>query len=677
MDLRFSGARAFGEALKAGDVAKLQSFANARGYAVPAASAGKLDLATFSAIEQLLDDMKACVAPAPPTPKDGLGLDEGQLNASLAGQTFFVSYSAQLDQKRALALKAGVGAHGLDSAELWFSQKEANRRYTAALRADFLERTFAAKFDGEGRSDLGRGFAQEWQYQVGFAVLAGMYSKSLELRGVQTGTDADGNPIFANLTNVPGYSYDTALLVAGARYGLGFQRTWRVVDSTDKKLDIGFNWHADIGAHLSYELYHPPGNERPLASSQSQLTFTDISYLVSMSELHARTTANFTLDGQFGGVHFAGLLHLDSRIGLDDPTLGFTHNHNLAVAVDLGFLNDRIALHMGVNVPIYPSTLAPALANPVGTVGVTLQPNDAFSLGGNAAFNLQDGRLLMAGAEVSYTPERLFGLDTQRAVFIKGTYTASAGGEQTVLFNVGINFGGGASPALPSSEVDGAYQNPVTEPLGGTSERTPRATDDSTSFTTKQCSPALLYGVRGALEQLRAEAKAARDAGDQGLLEKKTEQAMALLKTPDMVAAACDGQGNGIANYQYHLDEPSKFTPADFFAKGYGVCAEFHTFAAAALRENGYQAYPIEFFAPGRSHVVCAFCDESGRWQILEYAQIHFTNGASAEEALRRFEPGVMKYKIFEPTGGRARVVEQGTSPLVSSLQDFFDRSWI
>ena len=170
-----------------------------------------------------------------------------------------------------------------------------------------------------------------------------------------------------------------------------------------KKLSIAFNWHGDIGLHLAYELYHPPGNERAIAESQSGITFTDIAYLLGMGELHARTTANFTVEGELGGVSFRGLAHLDSKIGMDDPTLGFTHNHNLAAALDLGFLNDTIALHMGANVPIYPSTFEPALANPIGTVGLKLLPTDEFSLAGSAYF-LGDLILILGVAAVATFP---------------------------------------------------------------------------------------------------------------------------------------------------------------------------------------------------------------------------------------------------------------------------------
>src|SRR5262249_20137015 len=99
IDLRFVDAAALGQALKAGSVAQLQAFLAKNGYAVPAASAGKLDFATYVAVEQLVDDVRASLAPAaPPAPLHD-GSDEGELNASLVGETFFLSYSVQLDQK--------------------------------------------------------------------------------------------------------------------------------------------------------------------------------------------------------------------------------------------------------------------------------------------------------------------------------------------------------------------------------------------------------------------------------------------------------------------------------------------------------------------------------------------------------------------------------------------------
>jgi hypothetical protein len=657
LDARIEDAAALGEALKSGDPRKLAAFVAAHGYS--ASSGGKLDLATFNAVEQLIDDMKACLAPSPPAQSLGdIGTDEGALNASLDGDTFFVSYSTKLDEKRALALKAGVGAHGLDSAEVWFNQQEENKRYTAALRADFLERAFAAKFDSEGHSEIGHGFQHEWAAQIGFAVLQGMYSSSLERR--------------TNDVLVPGYTYDTAVLIAGARYGIGFDRTWVVCDAPDRKLTIGFNWHADIGARLAAELYHPPGNDRALASSQSGITFTDIAYLASLSEIHARTTANFTVDGEWKGVHIRGLAHLDSRIGLDDPTLGFTHNHNLAATLDLGFLNDRIAAHFGVNVPIYASTLDPTAANPIGTVGLALKPTDAFTLGASVTFNLESGQLLVAAGQITYTPERLFGWDTHHSVFISGSYSYdTTTGEQTAMVNLGVELGDTGAPR----SVDADYDNPVVvkRPV----DRTPRPADDTRHWESITCPPSLLAAIRPWLDQLQEAAKEAFAANNQALVEQKTTQAMQLLSTPQLVSAACNQHGGGIAEYQYHLDEPSKFTPAAFFAKAYGVCAEFHIFAAAALRLHHFQAYPIEFFAPGRSHVICSYRDDGGKWQILEYGEIHLTGGRTPEEALLAFEPGTMKYKIFEPEGGRAPVVEQGASPLIASLQDFFDRSWI
>jgi hypothetical protein len=681
IDTRFVDAVTLGQALKAGSVDRLQAFLKENGYAVPAASAGKMDFATYCVVEQLVDDVSASVAPEPP-PAPVVGEDEGQLNATLIGDSFFVSYNLQIDQKRTLALKAGVGKYGIDSAEVWFNQQEENKRYTAALRADFLERAFAGKFESEGHRDIGRGFSHEWEYQVGFAVLAGMYSRALERQGEPSGQNPDGTPRFDKIVQTPGYTYDTALLVAGGRYGIGFDRTWKISDTPDKKLTIGFNWHADIGAHLSYELYHPPGNDLALAAAQSNITFTDISYLLAMSELRARATANFTVDGLVGGVHLQGLVHLDSRIGMDDPTLGFTHNHNIAAALDLGFLNDTITLHLGVNVPIYPSTLATLLANPLGTIGLQLHPTPSLTLGASASFNLTDGSLQAVGAEITYAPSRLFGLDTGGSVFIKGSYEYSRGEGglpygHTVMVSLGMTFDGSGPLPLPGSTVDRAYANPVTRPLLTPPERQPRPDDDTTDYKTTQNSSDLLTALRPKIELLRAQAKRALDAGNDAVVEAEAHEAMALLATPEVVSAACDDRGGGLFTFQFHVDEPSKFTPAAFFAKGYGVCAEFHIFAAATLRVHGRQSYPIEFFAPGLSHCICAFRDDGGLWQILEYAAIHHTNSKTPEQALRTFEPGVMKYKIFEPEGGRARVVEQGTSPLVSSLQSFFDRSWL
>src|SRR5439155_785139 len=116
----------------------------------------------------------------------------------------------------------------------------------------------------------------------------------------------------------------------------------------------------------------------------------------------------------------------------------------------------------GVNVPIYSSTLAANASNPIATVGLKLQVTDAFALGGNATINLSDGRLLSAGGELSYRPERLFGWDTHQSVFVSGSYSYDAtSGGQSVMLNLGVELGD--SGALRS--VDVVYQNLVLELL--------------------------------------------------------------------------------------------------------------------------------------------------------------------------------------------------------------------
>jgi hypothetical protein len=382
-------------------------------------------------------------------------------------------------------------------------------------------------------------------------------------------------------------------------------------------------------------------------------------------------------------VSFRGLAHLDSKIGLDDPTLGFTHNHNIAAALDLGFLNDRIAFHMGANVPIYPSTFDATRSVPVGTLGMRVKPTDAFTIGADASLNLRTGDLLNAGVDLTYRPERLFGIDTDRRVFIRGSYDYHRADpmlgrpdEHVGMVGVGINFGGGSGRSRPRSSVSEDYENPVTSHIERPDVRTPRPADGTTTYTSSTNSAGLISGVKAQIDQLQNEAVAAHNAGDTATARRKTAEAMALLNSPEMISAAI-GRGGGFFNYQFHLDEPSKFTPTDFFAKGYGVCAEYHTFAAAALRRNGYRAYPVEFFAPGLSHVVTLYQDRSGQWQIMEYGEIHKVNAASPEAAIKAFQPGVMKYKLFEPEGGRSRVVHEGTSSMTTSLRSFFDRSWI
>ncbi len=127
--------------------------------------------------------------------------------------------------------------------------------------------------------------------------------------------------------------------------------------------------------------------------------------------------------------------------------------------------------------------------------------------------------------------------------------------------------------------------------------------------------------------------------------------------------------------YAFHSSEWTKFTPEEFWARGNGVCAEFHIFAARMLREAGVAAYPVELFSPGLAHVVTVYRDpKTGKWNVADYDDRHLTQADSPEAALAAYDPTYYKMVFLEDDGGLPASRAVFISPTAAAMRDFMRR---
>ncbi len=132
---------------------------------------------------------------------------------------------------------------------------------------------------------------------------------------------------------------------------------------------------------------------------------------------------------------------------------------------------------------------------------------------------------------------------------------------------------------------------------------------------------------------------------------------------------------NGPIDYQFHTDEPSKFSPEETWSKRYGVCAEYHILAADLLRAAGYEAYPVEIFGGGLAHVVCVQRSGDG-WVVHDYSTQKKTNppARTIEEAIAAYEPGYDEFSVLEPKGGLPAVRKVVISMQAQIAREFMQR---
>jgi transglutaminase-like putative cysteine protease len=134
------------------------------------------------------------------------------------------------------------------------------------------------------------------------------------------------------------------------------------------------------------------------------------------------------------------------------------------------------------------------------------------------------------------------------------------------------------------------------------------------------------------------------------------------------------GRG-GPFTYKFHTDEPTKFTPETFWKNLYGVCAEYHIFAARMLREADIEAYPVEIFSPGLAHVVTVYKDPvTQKWNVFDYSTRHVVSANTKEEAIAAYDPTYYKMTFLDDDGGLPANRAVFVNPRITFVQGFYRR---
>ncbi|MBM3267127.1 MAG: hypothetical protein FJZ01_05700 [Candidatus Sericytochromatia bacterium] len=120
-----------------------------------------------------------------------------------------------------------------------------------------------------------------------------------------------------------------------------------------------------------------------------------------------------------------------------------------------------------------------------------------------------------------------------------------------------------------------------------------------------------------------------------------------ILRTPEQVVAYLD---EFVRYDNARLADPKgdygSLTPDEVARLLAGVCRDQHAFLVSVMKEGqGIEGRQIGYLSPDTSHAIAVYKDPaSGRWNVVEYGRIHYTQAGSAEEAFERIRPDALVY---------------------------------
>lgn len=106
-----------------------------------------------------------------------------------------------------------------------------------------------------------------------------------------------------------------------------------------------------------------------------------------------------------------------------------------------------------------------------------------------------------------------------------------------------------------------------------------------------------------------------------------------------------------------------------------GVCRDQHILVTDLLKAQGIEAVQVGYSAAGSTlHAIAVYKDPTtGKWNVIEYGNIHYTQANTMEEAFNMVRPDAWVYGKFEDGGSKDRRAQKGVyySPSASEYYNF------
>jgi hypothetical protein len=125
------------------------------------------------------------------------------------------------------------------------------------------------------------------------------------------------------------------------------------------------------------------------------------------------------------------------------------------------------------------------------------------------------------------------------------------------------------------------------------------------------------------------------------------------LKTPEHVAAyLADAVDYDYARLKDSKGDYGSLRPDEVAALLKGVCRDQHVFAVEVMKRGGAEGRQVGYLSPDTSHAIAVYRDpKSGKWNVMEYGHIHYTEADDAETAFTRVRPDALVYSNWSDGG--------------------------
>lgn len=143
---------------------------------------------------------------------------------------------------------------------------------------------------------------------------------------------------------------------------------------------------------------------------------------------------------------------------------------------------------------------------------------------------------------------------------------------------------------------------------------------------------------------------------------KSVEELAQILKTPEQVVAYLDQfvtyDDDRLADAK---GDYGSMTPNEVARLLKGVCRDQHPFVVSVMKEGqGVNGKTIGYASPETSHAIAVYQDpKSGKWNVIEYGRIHYTQADSAEEAFDRIRPDALVSGEWSENGPNGKNYQQ------------------
>lgn len=139
---------------------------------------------------------------------------------------------------------------------------------------------------------------------------------------------------------------------------------------------------------------------------------------------------------------------------------------------------------------------------------------------------------------------------------------------------------------------------------------------------------------------------------------KSVEELAQVLKTPEQVVAYL---GEFVTYDDDRLEDAKgnygSMTPNEVARLLKGVCRDQHPFMVSLMKEGaGIEGKTIGYTSPGTAHAISVYRNpETGKWNVIEYDRIHYTEADTAEAAFTHVRPDALVHGEWSEGGPNDR----------------------